>query len=123
MNLVQWVCAAVNVRPSVIMNMDQFCNCAKVVKLMKFFHLMFSAVPPAINNLEIKSCYRSFSLGVDAFIQKAGMSVLEERLKIPGYVLKASQANYANGSIYPEQNGKWRLPEHAKYAISATLKQ
>uniref|UniRef100_A0AC35FEV2 PAZ domain-containing protein n=1 Tax=Panagrolaimus sp. PS1159 TaxID=55785 RepID=A0AC35FEV2_9BILA len=81
------------------------------------------AVLPAIKNREITNCYRSFSFGVDAFMQKAGMSVLAEPLKIPARVLKAPQVKYANGSIYPEQNGKWRLPKQAKYAITATLKR
>uniref|UniRef100_A0A914PGK1 FBD domain-containing protein n=1 Tax=Panagrolaimus davidi TaxID=227884 RepID=A0A914PGK1_9BILA len=126
MNLLERVCVAVNVTPSVIMNMDQFLHCAKVVKRLEVFPsygnlqnisirlfdftevdalttflesngeeiciakyflrrkgIKLCAVPPAIKNLEIKSCYRSFTLRVNDFMQKAGMSVLEKPLKIP----------------------------------------
>uniref|UniRef100_A0AC35F2I4 Piwi domain-containing protein n=1 Tax=Panagrolaimus sp. PS1159 TaxID=55785 RepID=A0AC35F2I4_9BILA len=81
------------------------------------------AVVPAIKNLEINICYKSFSFGVDAFMKKAGMSVLEEPLKVLARVLKAPQVEYANGNIDPEQNGKWRLPKPAKYVIAASLKR
>uniref|UniRef100_A0A914PMS3 PAZ domain-containing protein n=1 Tax=Panagrolaimus davidi TaxID=227884 RepID=A0A914PMS3_9BILA len=181
MNLLELLCAAVNVKPSVVINMDQFRDCVQVVKRLEVFPsygnrqnacirlsgltegdalttLMESngeeiciaeyffrhygitlqyphwplaigakkvygnkpsypvellivadyqrvgndnitstdiativkscAVLPAIKKLEIDSCYRSFSFGVDAFMQKAGMSVLEEPLKVPARVLK-----------------------------------
>uniref|UniRef100_A0A914P7E7 Uncharacterized protein n=1 Tax=Panagrolaimus davidi TaxID=227884 RepID=A0A914P7E7_9BILA len=160
-------CATVNVTSFVIMNMDQFRDCAKVVKRLEVFpsygnrqnifigisdltedealtttlelwkrsvllntffdvmalHYDTLILDVSYQNLEVNSCYRSFSVGVTAFMQNAVMNILEEPLKIPAHVLKAPQAKYANGSIYPEQNDKWRLPELAKYAITGTLKR
>uniref|UniRef100_A0A914PDF5 Piwi domain-containing protein n=1 Tax=Panagrolaimus davidi TaxID=227884 RepID=A0A914PDF5_9BILA len=56
-------------------------------------------------------------------MKKAGISVVKEPLKVSARVLKAPQIRYLNGNLFPEPNGKWRLPKHAKYEIGATLKR
>uniref|UniRef100_A0A914QI97 PAZ domain-containing protein n=1 Tax=Panagrolaimus davidi TaxID=227884 RepID=A0A914QI97_9BILA len=81
------------------------------------------AVAPATKDHEILNCYESFSFAIDPFMKKAGISVVKEPLKVPARVLKAPQIRYANGTLCPESNGKWRLPKQAKYEICATLKR
>uniref|UniRef100_A0A914QQR0 PAZ domain-containing protein n=1 Tax=Panagrolaimus davidi TaxID=227884 RepID=A0A914QQR0_9BILA len=81
------------------------------------------AFAPSIKKAEVASCLGSFAFGINEFMNKAGMEVLEKPLEVKARVLKAPQVRYSNTSRHPEQNGKWRLLKQATFIKCASLKR
>uniref|UniRef100_A0AC34F4R9 Piwi domain-containing protein n=1 Tax=Panagrolaimus sp. ES5 TaxID=591445 RepID=A0AC34F4R9_9BILA len=80
------------------------------------------AVNPSVKSTEIMSCHQSFAFGADGFMQSAQMTVMDRPLDVQGRIIQAPAIAYANDDLYPEQNGKWRLPRAAIYMRCSTLK-